>query len=310
MYGSLRLVNRLVRPILSAETSLHRVTLLARGMSATTEYTFTTLKVTSPSEWIKNVELNRPDKRNAMNTAFWAEMVDCFNKLAVDPDCRVVVLSGAGQLFTSGLDLMDSGVFQKALEIPDPGRRAFYLHRKVRDYQETFTVIEKCPKPVIAAVHSACIGGGIDMISACDIRYCTQDAWFQIKEVDLGLAADVGTLQRFQKIIGNDSTFRELAYTGRKFLSDEAKSLGFVSRVLLDKDELLTSALELAKTIASKSPVAVQGSKNNIIYSRDHSVAGSLDYMATWNSAMLQSEDVVKAIEAAIQKGKPVFSKL
>ncbi|BFZ06825.1 hypothetical protein BsWGS_09862 [Bradybaena similaris] len=279
-------------------------------MSATTEYTFTTLKVTSPSEFIKQVELNRPDKRNAMNASFWAEMVDCFNKLAIDPDCRVVVLSGAGKSFTSGLDLMDSGVFQKALEIVDPGRRAFYLHRKVRDYQETFSVIEKCPKPVIAAIHDACIGGGIDMISACDIRYCTQDAWFQIKEVDIGLAADVGTLQRFQKIIGNDSAFRELAYTGRKFFSDEARSLGFVSRVLLDKNELLTSSLELAKVIASKSPVAVQGSKRNIIYSRDHSVAESLEYMATWNSAMLQSEDLMKAIEAALQKGQPVFSKL
>ncbi|BFZ06824.1 hypothetical protein BsWGS_09864 [Bradybaena similaris] len=310
MCASVRFVNRLLRPLLSADSGLHKVTLLARGMSATTEYTFTTLKVTSPSEFIKQVELNRPDKRNAMNASFWAEMVDCFNKLAIDPDCRVVVLSGAGKSFTSGLDLMDSGVFQKALEIVDPGRRAFYLHRKVRDYQETFSVIEKCPKPVIAAIHDACIGGGIDMISACDIRYCTQDAWFQIKEVDIGLAADVGTLQRFQKIIGNDSAFRELAYTGRKFFSDEARSLGFVSRVLLDKNELLTSSLELAKVIASKSPVAVQGSKRNIIYSRDHSVAESLEYMATWNSAMLQSEDLMKAIEAALQKGQPVFSKL
>ncbi|BFZ06823.1 hypothetical protein BsWGS_09863 [Bradybaena similaris] len=309
MCASVRFVNRLLRPLLS-DSGLHKVTLLARGMSATTEYTFTTLKVTSPSEFIKQVELNRPDKRNAMNASFWAEMVDCFNKLAIDPDCRVVVLSGAGKSFTSGLDLMDSGVFQKALEIVDPGRRAFYLHRKVRDYQETFSVIEKCPKPVIAAIHDACIGGGIDMISACDIRYCTQDAWFQIKEVDIGLAADVGTLQRFQKIIGNDSAFRELAYTGRKFFSDEARSLGFVSRVLLDKNELLTSSLELAKVIASKSPVAVQGSKRNIIYSRDHSVAESLEYMATWNSAMLQSEDLMKAIEAALQKGQPVFSKL
>uniref|UniRef100_A0A0B7BF52 Delta(3,5)-Delta(2,4)-dienoyl-CoA isomerase, mitochondrial n=2 Tax=Arion vulgaris TaxID=1028688 RepID=A0A0B7BF52_9EUPU len=278
-------------------------------MSASTDYTFQTLSVTTPAEFVKNVELNRPEKRNAMNVTFWAEMVECFNKLAVDQDCRVIILSGAGKMFTSGLDVNDSGVFQKIQE-DDPGRRAFFISKMVSQYQKSFSVIEQCHKPVLAAIHSACIGGGIDMISACDIRYSTQDAWFAIKEVDLGLAADVGTLQRFQKIIGNDSLFRELAYTGRRFNSDEAKSMGFVSRVLLDKNEMMVAALEVAKVIASKSPIAVQGSKHNIVYSRDHNVQASLDYMATWNSTMLQSEDVLKAITAAMQKQTPEFSKL
>lgn len=279
-------------------------------MSSSTDYTFKTLQVTSPAEFVKNVELNRPEKRNAMNTDFWAEMVECFNKLALDQDCRVVILSGAGKMFTAGLDLMGNEMFQKVQEIEDIGRRAFFTRRVVSLYQESFNVIEKCAKPVIAAVHSACIGAGIDMVSACDIRYCTQDAWFQIKEADIGLAADVGTLQRFQKIVGNDSLFRELTYTTRIFLSDEAKSLGLVSRVLPDKTEMMAVVLELAKTIASKSPVAVQGSKHNIVFARDHSVPESLAYMANWNAAMLQSEDVLKAMSAAMQKQKPEFSKL
>ncbi|XP_059173328.1 delta(3,5)-Delta(2,4)-dienoyl-CoA isomerase, mitochondrial-like [Physella acuta] len=274
------------------------------------DYKFETLKITSPGDFIKHVELNRPEKLNAMNTAFWKEITECFNQLAVDKDCRVVVLSGAGRMFTAGLDLKENEIFTNVMALNDPGRKAFAVFQSLPRIQDSFNAIEKCPKPVIAAVHNACIGGGVDMTSACDIRYCTQDAWFQIKEIDIGLAADVGTLQRMPKVIGNDSLFRELAYTGRKFLADEAKSMGFVSRILPDKDTLIKAAVELAKVIASKSPIGVQGSKVNIVYSRDHGVYQGLNYMNIWNSAMVQSEDVSIAIAAALQKTAPVFSKL
>uniref|UniRef100_A0A8C5PZK8 Delta(3,5)-Delta(2,4)-dienoyl-CoA isomerase, mitochondrial n=1 Tax=Leptobrachium leishanense TaxID=445787 RepID=A0A8C5PZK8_9ANUR len=276
-------------------------------------YQYETLKVTTPGEHVLHVELNRPEKRNAMNRSFWSEMVLCFRAIAEDPVCRAVVISGAGKMFTSGIDLMDLGSDFLQPGDSDAARIAWDLRRKVTRYQESFSVIEKCPKPVIAAVHGGCIGGGVDLVSACDIRYCTQDAWFQVKEVDLGLAADVGTLQRLPRIIGSKSLVNELALTARKMLSDEAHSSGLVSRVLPDKAALLLAAFDLAAEIASKSPIAVQGTKVNLVYSQNHSVQESLDYMACWNMSMLQSEDVLKSAQAALER-KPLkditFSKL
>lgn len=271
------------------------------------------LKVMRPREFVVQVELNRPEKRNAMNADFWREIKDCFKKLAEDQDCRAVVLSGAGKIFTAGLDLSDNTdinfneLMSDKLEAP---RKARQILPKLAELQESFNVIEKCPKPVIAAIHSACIGGGMDMVSACDIRYCSSDAWFTIKEVDIGLAADLGTLQRFPKIIGNDSLARELAYTGRKMFADEAREIGFVSRIFTDREKLIEGALDLAVVIASKSPIAVQGIKTSMIFSRDHSVQEGLNHIALWNQTMLQSEDVIKSVVGNMKKETPVFSKL
>jgi delta(3,5)-delta(2,4)-dienoyl-CoA isomerase len=257
------------------------------------------------------VELNRPEKRNAMNKAFWSEMVTCFNKISTDSSCRAVVLSGSGKIFTAGIDLQSlAGEILQGGDDLDVGRKAFFIGKMVPAFQESFTVLEKCTKPVFAAIHGACVGGGIDMISACDIRYCTQDAWFQVKEVDIGIIADVGTLQRFPKIVGNDSLVRELCYTARQLKADEALSVGLVSRVLPDKETMLAAAMETAKLIASKSPVAVQGTKISLVYSRDHSVPDGLAQVATMNQAFLQSEDVIKAATAAMTKQPVTFSKL
>ncbi|XP_068106717.1 delta(3,5)-Delta(2,4)-dienoyl-CoA isomerase, mitochondrial isoform X2 [Hyperolius riggenbachi] len=280
--------------------------------AALASYNYETLKVTSPMDQVFHVEINRPEKRNAMNRAFWTEMVLCFRAISDDVNCRAVVFSGAGKMFTSGIDLTDFATdFQMADD--DVARIAWNLRKKIKAYQETFSVIEKCTKPVIAAIHNGCIGGGVDLISACDIRYCSQDAWFQVKEVDIGLAADVGTLQRLPNIIGNRSLVNELAFTARKMMSDEAHSCGLVSRVFPDKTSLLSAAFDLASEIASKSPVAVQGTKINLVYSRDHSVEESLNFMATWNMSMLQTEDIIKSAQAAMQKQTPkdvTFSKL
>uniref|UniRef100_A0A8C2YZZ7 Delta(3,5)-Delta(2,4)-dienoyl-CoA isomerase, mitochondrial n=1 Tax=Cyclopterus lumpus TaxID=8103 RepID=A0A8C2YZZ7_CYCLU len=265
------------------------------------------------SESITQVELNRPEKRNAMNRAFWSEMVECFNEIAGDPSCRVVVFSAAGKVFTAGIDLMDMAGDVLNPEGDDTARVAWNVKKIIAKYQETFTVIEKCPKPVVVAIHGACVGGGVDLITACDIRLCTQDAWFQVKEVDIGLAADVGTLQRLPKVIGSRSLVNELALTARKMFADEAKSSGLVSRVFADKDAMMAAALEMAEEIAGRSPVAVQGTKINLVYSRDHSVAEGLDYMATWNMSMLQTQDVMKSAQAAMEKKSPktiAFSKL
>ncbi|KAM6987953.1 delta(3,5)-Delta(2,4)-dienoyl-CoA isomerase, mitochondrial [Tautogolabrus adspersus] len=274
---------------------------------------YTTLAISHPAESITHVELNRPEKRNAMNKAFWREMVTCFNEIAEDPDCRVVVVSGAGKIFTAGIDLMDMASDVLQPEGDDVSRISWNLRKTITKYQETFSVIERCPKPVVVAVHGACVGGGVDLITACDIRLCTQDAWFQIKEVDIGLAADVGTLQRLPKIIGSRSLVNELALTARRMYADEAKSSGLVSRVFADKETMMAGALEMAGEIAGRSPVAVQGTKINLIYSRDHSVAEGLDYMASWNMSMLQTQDVMKSAQASMEKKSPKtieFSKL
>ncbi|XP_055051608.1 delta(3,5)-Delta(2,4)-dienoyl-CoA isomerase, mitochondrial isoform X2 [Misgurnus anguillicaudatus] len=274
---------------------------------------FTTLSISRPADTITHVQLCRPEKRNAMNKAFWSEMVDCFNQIAEDSECRVVVFSGAGKIFTAGIDLMDMASDIMQPEGDDTARISWNLRHIIAKYQETFSVIEKCPKPVIVAVHGGCIGGGVDLITACDIRLCTQDAWFQVKEVDVGLAADVGTLQRLPKVIGSRSLVNELALTARKMYADEAKSCGLVSRVFPDKETMMAGALEMAGEIASRSPVAVQGTKINLIFSRDHSVPEGLNYMATWNMSMLQTHDLMKSAQAAMEKKTPkdiVFSKL
>ncbi|KJE95612.1 enoyl coenzyme A hydratase 1, variant [Capsaspora owczarzaki ATCC 30864] len=242
------------------------------------KFEFETLAVTRPAQHVIQVELNRPKKLNAVNRVCWAEMRDCFARIATDRDCRAVIITGAGRMFTAGLDLQDASAMF-TLEADDAARRALLLRQIIKDYQDSFTNIEKCPTPVIAAVHNGCIGAGVDLITACDIRLCTADAYFQVKEVDVGLAADVGTLQRLPKVIGSDSLTRELAFTARKMLAPEAHQRGLVSHVYADEQELRKKALEMASLIASKSPVAVVGSKINLNYSRDHSVAESLEYM-------------------------------
>ncbi|KAM6289228.1 delta(3,5)-Delta(2,4)-dienoyl-CoA isomerase, mitochondrial [Aegotheles albertisi] len=264
------------------------------------------LRVRAERGRVLHVELNRPARRNAMDTAFWREMVECFRDISEDPSCRAVVISGAGKVFTAGIDLAEMGAeFLTGEEDEDVARRGWRLRQKIQQYQETFNVLEKCPKPVIVAVHGACIGAGVDLISACDIRYCSQDAWFQVKEVDIGLAADVGTLQRLPKIVGSQSLVNELAFTARKMMAPEAQSCGLVSRVFPDKEALLEGALEVAAAIAARSPVAVQGTKVNLVYARDHPVPEGLRYVATWNMCMLQSEDLPKSAQAAMEKKGP-----
>ncbi|KAL4237790.1 putative enoyl CoA hydratase [Mactra antiquata] len=297
------------RSVFSGITKKPALSLVLRAMSSES---YTALKVTRPCEHVVQVEINRPEKRNAMNGAFFSEIGACFEKLNDDSDCRAIVLSGAGKIFTAGLDLTDLGTVIALREDSelDIARKAFKLKKFLTVWQENFNAIEKCNKPVIAAIHGACVGGGVDLTSACDIRYCTEDAWFQIKEVDIGLAADLGTLQRFPKVIGNDSYARELAYTARKFYSDEAKSMGYVSRILPDRVSLIDAALDTASLIASKSPVAVQGTKISMVYSRDHTVKEGMEHIGIWNQAMLQSSDMMEAAMSQMQKKQAKFSKL
>ncbi|KAF6025376.1 ECH1 [Bugula neritina] len=277
-----------------------------------TQWNYQTLAVSVPNPHVAHVELNRPEKGNAMNLTFWREMVECFKSLGADGDIRAIVVSGRGKIFTGGLDLVSL-----TQEMPDffdtskdIGRRAKSLRQTIEQFQQSFTQIEQCPQPVIAAVHSACVGGGVDLVTACDVRFCSADAYFQVKEVDLGLAADVGTLQRLPKIVGNGSFVKDICYTARKVYSQEALDMGIVSRVLATKDSCVEAALNTAKLIAEKSPVAVQATKESINYSRDHPVTDSLNHVRLINQCMLQSEDVVKSAEAMLNKETAVYSKL
>lgn len=255
---------------------------------------------------IAHIMINRPAKANAMDKAFWTEMVEIFNWVDGTDKIRVAVISGVGKHFSAGIDLQMLAQVAAGMA-QDVGRNAEYIRRNILRMQSAFNAIDECRKPVIAAIHGYCIGGGIDLISACDMRYSTPDAHFSIKEVDMGLAADVGTLQRLPRLIG-DGMMRELAYTGRAVYGEEAARIGLVNQLFADHTSLLEGAMDIAEQIAAKSPLAIRGTKEMIRYSRDHSVADGLNYIATWNAAMLQSEDLELAIAAHMSKRPAEFA--
>ncbi|KAL0086620.1 ClpP/crotonase-like domain-containing protein [Phycomyces blakesleeanus] len=278
-------------------------------MPDATKYEFETIKVDIIDGNIAHVQLNRPKSLNAFNDCLVKEVRSVFELLAVDQDIRAVVVSGSGRMFTAGLDLAENSL-KKLVSDSDGARIAYNNRAHIRDFQASFTAIENCEKPVIAAIHNGCFGAGVDMTTACDIRYCTKDAYFCVKEVDVGLAADVGSLQRLPKVIGNNSLVRELCFTGRNLYAPEALECGLVNKVLETKEEVLNEALKTARLIATKSPVAITGTKHLLNFSRDHTVAESLAYTVTWNSAMLNTEDITKAVESYVTKKPAVFSKL
>ena len=258
------------------------------------------------SNHIAHVQINRPEKINAMNAAFWREIVEIFQWIDDTDQARVVVLSGAGKHFSSGIDLMMLASLASELG-KDVGRNARLLRRKILEMQASFHAVDTCRKPVLAAIQGYCIGGAIDLVAACDMRYAAADAQFSIKEVDMGMAADVGTLQRLPRIIG-DGLLRELAYTGRTIGAEEAQRIGLVNRTYDDHAALLDGVFAIAAEIAGKSPIAVAGTKEMLSYMRDHRIDDGLEYIATWNAAMLQSNDLRVAVAAHMSKQKPEFA--
>ncbi|GAB5588103.1 hypothetical protein Unana1_03003 [Umbelopsis nana] len=270
---------------------------------------FETVKAEFVAEHVLHVQLHRPKKLNTFNPTLVTEVGEIFRVIREDRDVRSVVLSGSGRMFTAGLDLSENGLSEFS-GVEDVARGALRRRRHIEHFQASFTAIEQCDKPVIVAVHNGCFGAGVDMITACDIRYGTKDSFYCVKEVDVGLAADVGTLQRLPKVIGNHSLVRELCFTGRNLYADEALQCGLISKVFGSHEEVVAEAIKTAKLIASKSPVAVIGTKNLLNYSRDHSVTEGLEYTLTWNAAMLQTEDIPRSVEAFVTKKPAVYSKL
>lgn len=253
--------------------------------------------------------ISGPSFRNALPRDFFAEFPKALYSLDRNPHVSVIVLSGRGSHFCSGihLDALTSTV--AAPQSLDRARVSDRLRRDIHFLQDAVTAIERCRKPVIAAIHGACIGAGIDIITACDIRYSTQDAFFSVKEVDLGITADLGTLQRLPTIVGYGHAM-ELALTARRFSASEANSLGLVSRVFDSREALDHGVSLVAQEIAGKPPLAVIGTKQVLQRSRDLTVEQSLDFVATLNSATVLTDDIKEAVSAQLQKRKPVFAKL
>jgi len=266
---------------------------------------FDTLSVTLENH-IATVRLNRPEKANAMNATMWQEIRKAFQWIDATPEARVAVLQGEGKLFTAGIDLQMMMAIGPQVQNECDGRTREALRRVILDMQDTLTSLERCRKPVLAAIHGGCVGGGIDLITCADMRYCSADAYFTIKEIDIGMTADVGTLQRLPKLVG-EGMARELAYTGRKFTAEEAREMRLVNRVFDSREALYAGVHEIAATIAAKSPLSVRGCKEMITYARDHSVADGLNYIATWNAAMLMSNDLQEAMMANMSKRAAVF---
>ncbi|MBW0472682.1 hypothetical protein O181_012397 [Austropuccinia psidii MF-1] len=251
----------------------------------------------------RGVELDNSDRFiafSAFSSAFWKSLGSNFATIRGDPQVRSVILCSNTRAFTAGLDLKEDGL---DLVGSDPARSALLLRQHVLDFQAAISAIENCERPVIVAIHGVCYGLGIDIISACDIRICSSDARFSIKEVDAGIAADIGTLQRLPKKTGNDSLLRELAFTARSFGSDEACELGLLSKAQVvkgSKEVLIARVVHLAEQIAFKSPMATLGTKHLLNYSIDHTIHEGLNYTALWSASALQAQDVRESIETSI----------
>ncbi|TYZ59703.1 hypothetical protein PybrP1_007920 [[Pythium] brassicae (nom. inval.)] len=268
---------------------------------------FETLALTVQPNNVLHLRLNRPRAVNAMNMQMWVELARAFELVEQDASLKAVVVSGEGRGFTSGMDLNVFATLQQlASKESCDGRKREALMRVIQHFQHVISAPERCRVPVIAAVHGACIGAGVDLITACDLRYCDASAVFSVKEVDLAIIADVGTLQRLPKLVGEQQA-KELAYTGRSFGGLEAEQLGLVLKTLPDQDALLAHAQSVAATIAGKSPLTIRGIKQTIHYQRDHSTADALEQIRYHNAAVLYSEDLAQAIGALMSKSQPTF---
>lgn len=260
----------------------------------------------SVSEKIAHVAMNRPQKVNALHLTAWEELRAIFEELSERKDVQVIILSGEGKLFCAGIDLellMSVKEFEKITSI---GNRSEALYAMIANLQDCVSALERCKKPVLAAIHNGCIGAGVDIIAACDLRYCSDDAYFIIKEIDMGMVADLGTLQRLPKFV-NPAVVAEMAFTGRAVQAAEAVDIGLVNARFSTKEVMMHEVNKIAALIAAKSPLSIRGTKEVLRHARDHSVHEGLDFIARWNSARLLSDDLSESFKAVMEKRKPDY---
>ncbi len=260
---------------------------------------------------VAHIQLKRGDELNTMVPEFWSELPAIVRGIDEDAKARVIVISSTGKHFSAGMDL-SFFASPPGAAAPDAerGRRAANLRRGVLEIQEAFSILERVRLPVLAAIQGGCVGGAVDLASACDCRYATEDAFFVVQEINIGMTADLGTFPRLCQLIPQ-GWVRELAYTGRRLPAQKAKEIGLVNAVLADQAALLDHVMGVAREIAEKSPLAVHGSKVMINYARDHTIADGLDYIATWQAGMYNPEaDMREALLARQEKRASHFADL
>lgn len=274
--------------------------------TATTETPQLSTLAMAVADGVCEIRLSRAERANALNEAMWHELRTAFTWADATESVRVVVLHGVGRNFCAGIDLAMLGGLAGVVAHADAARGREALRRLILDLQDCLSSIERCRKPVLAAIHGACVGGAVDLIACCDMRYATVDARFSVREIDIGMTADVGSLQRLPRLVP-DGMVRELAYTGRDFDGAEAQAIGLVNQTFPGHDALLAGVRKIAASIAGKAPLAIRGTKEMLNYARDHSVADGLNYVATWNAAMLMSADLDEASAAMRDRRQPTF---
>ena len=250
------------------------------------------------ADGVAHIRLNRPDAFNAMNRDFWNELPEIVRDIDDHARARCIVVSSTGKHFSAGMDLkVFEGVESVTAGGGDRHTAMESFRRHVHHLQGAFSCLDQARMPVLAAIQGGCIGGGVDLVSACDIRYATADAFFCIQEINIGMTADVGTLQRISKVIP-EGIARELAYTGDRMPAERAYECGLVNQVFDDHESLVDGTLDIAARIATKSPLAIWGTKEMLNFTRDHTVADSLKYMAGWQSGMFQPGDMMESFGA------------
>jgi enoyl-CoA hydratase len=262
-----------------------------------------------PAAHVATLWLDSPERRNAMGPEFWADLPGIMAELGDDDDVRCVVLAARGPQFSVGLDLktMGGAIAGGGGSGASRASAAARFYKEVARLQRSISSVADCAKPVIAAVHGWCIGGGVDLITAADIRLCSADAKFTVRETKLAMVADVGTLQRLPRVISKGHV-AELAYTGKDITADRAREIGLVNDVLPDTESLHKAAHDMAAEIAANSPLAVQGTKQVLRACEDRTIEEGLDYVAVWNSAFIQSNDLMEAMTAFMEKRPPKFT--
>ena len=262
---------------------------------------------------VAHLTMIRPGKANSMVPSFWRDLPAIVDEWSASGSVRAMVLSAEGRHFCSGMDLSVFAAGDNGLGGPSTSghrsRRNERFRSTALQLQKSFSALEAARMPVLCAIQGACVGGAIDMVTAADMRYATQDAFFSIAEINIGMTADVGTLQRMPRLVA-EGIVRELAYTGRRWSAHEALAAGFVNQVFADHEALLSGVHEIAAEIASKSPMAVWGTKKSMQYSQEHSIADGLEYIANWNASMFDTDDMAEAFTAKIEKRAADFPDL
>ena len=259
---------------------------------------------------IAHIRFNRPEKRNSMNEDFWTMFPKEVEELDNSGEIRALIVSSTGPHFSAGIDLsmFKDDIVENETD-DEMGRSRGYFLQQLKFLQNAISCLEAARFPVVTAVQGGCIGGGIDLITAADIRICTKDAFFLIEEINVGLAADIGTIQRLPKIIPAGIA-REWTMLGEKVSAERAKEVGLVSSLHNNHEEMMSNAFEIAEKLASKTPLAMWVTKETLNYSRDHTVKESLENVALWNAATLHKEDVMSTMMSKMQKKKPEYRNL